>query len=1011
MRIKGAILTLAIALSLACLYQLSFSWVTYRVEKKAKEYANGDFAKEYHYLDSVSGKVVYNFLFLKKYTYKDTKERMLNLGLDLKGGMNVVLEVSVVDIVRSLSNFSPDTTFNKAIERAKEMQKNSQDDYITLFGRAFEQIDPNAKLAVIFNTFELKEKVNLTSTNKEVLDVIRNEADDAIDNSFNILRSRIDKFGVVQPNIQQLETKGRILVELPGVKEQERVRKLLQGTANLEFYETYENTEIFNGLVEANKRIKDYLAVNTKVSDTVIAQRVATPSATLPDTATKSNLALLQKIKADSTKKDTLITGNNDLPLFSVLQPSVTQDMQPLGSSRIGFAETKDTALVNRYLNLKTVRQLFPNNIRFYWSNKPSEMKFENKSDGTELEMYELHAIKTNKDGRPVLTGDVITSASPEYGQNKSTAQVSMNMNAEGTKNWARITKDNVNRCIAIVMDKAVFSSPVVNDEITGGSSQISGMADYNEANDLAIVLKSGKMPAPARIVQEEVVGPSLGQESINSSLTSFVIAFILVLAYMVFYYNRAGWIADVALVVNVFFIIGVLASLGAVLTLPGMAGIVLTLGMAVDANVIIYERIREELRHGKGLKLAITDGYKHAYSAIIDGNVTTLLTGVILFIFGSGPIQGFATTLIIGILTSLFTAIFISRLIFERLLSKNKDIAFSIPMTANLLQNVNFDFIGKRKIFYAISSVVIGIGIVSMFTQGFNLGVDFKGGRTYVISFNQDVNTVDIQKKLTPLFDGQSPEVKTYGSENQVKITTKYMVDAVSDEKNDVDSLVEAKLFEGLKPVVGSNVTFTDFTTNYRQSSMKVGSTVSDDIKMGALFAVIFSLIGIFLYIFIRFRDWRFGLGGVVSLTHDVLVVLGVYSIFQKVMPFSLEVDQAFIAAVLTVIGYSINDSVIIFDRIREWTGLYPKRDRRELFNGAMNSTLGRTMNTSLTTLFVLIVIFIFGGEVIRGFIFALLVGIGVGTYSSIMNAAPVVFDAMQWRDRKAKKFGNNLK
>lgn len=489
--------------------------------------------------------------------------------------------------------------------------------------------------------------------------------------------------------------------------------------------------------------------------------------------------------------------------------------------------------------------------------------------------------------------------------------------------------------------------------------------------------------------------------------MLSFIIAFVLVLGYMIFYYNRAGWIADIALIINVFFIIGVLASLGAVLTLPGMAGIVLTLGMAVDANVIIYERIREELRHGKGLKLAITDGYKNAYSAIIDGNVTTLLTGVILFIFGSGPIQGFATTLIIGILTSLFSAIFISRLIFERLLSKNKEIPFSIPMTANLLQNVNFDFIGKRKMFYAISATLISIGLISMFTQGFNLGVDFKGGRTYVVRFDQNVSTVDLQKQLAPYFEGESPEVKTYGGDNQVKITTKYMVDATTDSKVDVDSLVEAKLYEGVKPALGNNVTFKDFTDNYRQSSMKVGSTVSDDIKMGALFAVFFSLIGIFLYIFIRFRDWRFGLGGVVSLTHDVLIVLGVYSLLQKVLPFSLEVDQAFIAAVLTVIGYSINDSVIIFDRIREWTTLYPKRDRKDLFNGAMNSTLGRTMNTSLTTIFVLLVIFIFGGEVIRGFIFALLIGIGVGTYSSVMNAAPVVFDAMQWRDKKAKKLG----
>ncbi|HEX3006395.1 MAG TPA: protein translocase subunit SecDF [Bacteroidales bacterium] len=1003
MRIKGAILTLAIALSLACLYQLSFSWVTYRVEKKAKEYANGDYKKEFHYLDSVSGKVVYNFLFLKKYTYKDCKERMINLGLDLKGGMNVVLEVSEVDIVRSLSNFSPDTTFNKAILRAEEMQRNSQDDFISLFGRAFQQIDPNARLAVIFNTFELKDQISLSSSNSDVLNVLRKEADAAITNSFNILRSRIDKFGVVQPNIQKLETKGRILVELPGVKEQERVRKLLQGTANLEFYETYDNADIFNALAQANERVRDILKSNG--TDTLVAQKPATQAPAAVDTSAKGKLAALKKIKTDTTKSDSL-KGASTMPLFAVLMPNVTNEFRPIPGAKVGYAEVKDTSTVNYYLSLKQVRSLFPNNIRFFWTNKPSDVQFQSKEDkNAKIDMFELVAIKTSKDGRPVLTGDVITNARAEYGQNRSRAEVSMNMNSEGTKNWARITKENLNKSVAIVMDQAVYSYPVVTSEITGGSSQITGMKDYNEANDLAIVLKSGKMPAPAHIIQEEIVGPSLGQESVNASLISFIIAFIVVLGYMIFYYNRAGWIADIALMVNVFFIIGVLASLGAVLTLPGMAGIVLTLGMAVDANVIIYERIREELRHGKGLKLAISDGYKHAYSAIIDGNVTTILTGVILFIFGTGPIRGFATTLIIGILTSMFTAIFISRLIFDRLLEKNKDIPFSVPMTANLLQHVNFDFIGKRKIFYILSGTVIGLGIISMFTQGFNLGVDFKGGRTYVIRFDQNVNTVDLQKQLTVVFDGQAPEVKTYGSDNQVKITTKYMIDGTSDSKTDVDSLVEAKLYQGLKPVIGKNVDFKTFAADYRQSSMKVGSTISDDIKMSAVLAVIFSLIGIFIYIFARFRDWRFGLGGVVSLTHDVLVVLSVFSLLQSVMPFSLEIDQAFIAAVLTVIGYSINDSVIIFDRIREWTTLYPKRDRKDLFNGAMNSTLGRTMNTSLTTLFTLIVIFIFGGEVIRGFIFALLVGIGVGTYSSVMNAAPVVYDALTAKDRKAKK------
>jgi SecD/SecF fusion protein len=1003
MQNKGAIRLFAIAFALVCLYQLSFTWVTSHVDKKAKEFSNGDYKKEITYLDSMSGEVVYN-LIIKKYTYKECKEREINLGLDLKGGMNVVIEVNVVDIVRSLANHSTDPTFVKAIARAQEMQKNSTDDFVTLFGKAFKEVDPNAKLASIFSTVELKDKVKFNASNDEVLKVIAKEAKDAVTNSFNILRSRIDKFGVVQPNIQQLGTSGRILVELPGIKEPERVRKLLQGSANLEFWETYENSEVYPFLIEANKKIKELESVSKEADSTKTAAKGDSLStASKKDTtAKKGEIALLNQMDKDSTaKKDTSLAAKQmtkDYPLFSVVKPYGNQQ-QLFPGSVVGLANVKDTIRANKLLNLCRSYHIFPDNLRFYWSLKPSKMD----KSGTIVELY---AIKTTGRGNKApLDGSVITSARTEFGQNKAEANVSMSMNGEGSKIWAHLTKDNIGKSIAIILDDYVVSAPRVNSEITGGNSQITGNFTINEAEDLAIVLKSGRMPARAVIVQEAVVGPSLGEASVHAGMISFIIAFLVVLIYMIFYYNKAGMVANVALLVNVFFIFGVLASLNAVLTLPGIAGIVLTLGMAVDANVIIYERIREELRAGKAMRSAIADGFHHAYSAIIDGNVTTILTGVVLFIFGTGPIQGFATTLIIGILTSMFTAIFISRLVFEGMLSRNADITFSNKFTENILHNVNFDFIGKRKIFYVISGTIIGIGIISMFTRGFDLGIDFMGGRTYVIKFDQKVNSNDIQSSLKGAFDNLTPEVKIYGTEgNQVKISTKFLNAETSKNVTNADSVVVARLYTGLKGYIG-NKTYAQFESENVQSSEKVGPTIADDIKTAALISVILALLIIFLYIFLRFKNWQFGLGGVVSLAHDTLFVLGMYSILPGFLPFSLEIDQSFIAAILTVIGYSINDSVIIFDRIREYTELYPKRDRKEVYNDAMNSTLGRTLNTSLTTLFTVIVIFIFGGEVIRGFIFALLIGIGVGTYSSICNAAPIVYDALNAKDRKAKK------
>jgi len=1004
MQNKGAIRLFAILFALVCLYQLSFTFVTKMVESKAKAYANGDPKKEAYFLDSVSGKPVYNLL-LKNFTYKECNERQINLGLDLKGGMNVMLEVSTVDIVKAMANNSQDTTFQKAIRLAQKMQTNSQEDFVALFGKAFEQVDPNAKLAAIFNTFELKSQINFNSSNKEVLDVIRKEAKAAFENSFNILRSRIDRFGVVQPNIQKLATNGRILVELPGVKEPERVRKLLQGSAKLEFWETYDNTEVYSFLNEANRRSEEMAVVTstkavTESTDAVLDSMKTDQAPVVEPAKADSSVALLNELnkdtsaKKDSTGKKAKLAVNKNRSLFAVLAPNVNQQGQPVEGSVVGYAHVSDTGRVNTLLSNKQIKAVLPQNVRFYWSVKPA--KFD-KSATT----YEIHAIKvTSRDGKAPLGATSITNARAEFGQNKSTAEVTMSMSGEGARVWARLTKENIGRCIAIVLDDYVYSAPRVQSEIKGGNSSITGEFSIEEAKDLANILKSGKMPAPARIIQESVVGPSLGQEAIDAGLSSFVIAFLVVLLFMWFYYSTAGLIADIALVTNLFFLIGVLASLGAVLTLPGIAGIVLTMGMAVDANVIIYERIKEELRAGKGMRLSVSDGFKHAMSAIIDGNLTTMLTGIILFIFGSGTIQGFATTLVIGLLTSMFTAIFVSRLVFENLLNRNKEIKISNRYTADFLHNVNVDFMGIRKGFYIFSITVTLLGAISMFIQGFHLGVDFKGGRTYIVRFDQDVKTSDVQESLGKVL-GDLPEVKTVGNNRQVKITTKYMIDQ-NDPTMNVDSIVAAKLLEGLAPVLAPNTDFKTFTTVNVKSSEKVGPTIADDIKFQAILAVFFSLIGIFLYIFARFRSWEFGVGGVVSLSHDAFFVLSAYSLLPSIMPFSMEIDQAFIAAVLTVIGYSINDTVIVFDRLREYTILYPKRGLKELYNSAINSTLSRTVNTSLTVLFVLIVIFIFGGEVIRGFIFALLIGVGVGTYSSVLIATPIVYEVLLRRQAK---------
>lgn len=1035
MQNRGAIKFFAIAFAVVCLFQLSFTFVTSKIEGDAKEYANstvatdlaktlakGDVlregflvdsivsARKNYYLDSISNETVFN-IYLRDYTYKECQEREINLGLDLKGGMNVTLEIKVADIVRALSGNSEDPVFVEALKMAHEKQKDSQADFVTLFGQSFEEIDANAKLAAVFTKVELKDKIKYNSTNAEVLAVIREEADGAIDRAFNILNTRINRFGVAQPNIQRLATTGRILVDLPGIKDPERVRKLLQGTAQLEFWETYEFTEIQNFFTDANSRLRTALQTEQVISNEV----AATPAEAKTDDKAAS---LLDQLAADSSaadlsEKDAFAEYEKENPLFAVLSPAYYQNANgqyvPGQGSVVGFAAIKDTARVN-YM-LKKVANVFPRNLKLLWTHKPEEYR---------PDVLELIAIKiTTRDGSPALSGDAIVDARQEY-TDQGEVSVSLSMNSEGARAWKRITGENVGKQVTIVLDDLVYTHPNVGGEIPNGRTEISGGSmSIEEAKDLANILKAGKLPAPARIVEEAVVGPSLGKEAITAGLWSFVIAFCLVLVYMIIYYNRAGMISNLALLLNMFFLFGVLASLGAVLTLPGIAGIVLTLGMAVDANVIIYERIKEEIRAGKGTQLAIADGYKNAYSAIVDGNVTTLLTGIVLYIFGSGPVQGFATTLIIGILSSLFTAIFISRLVFTYLLNKNVKVNFANNATRNVLANVNIDFLKKRKIAYVISTIIIVLGIASLVVRGLNYGVDFSGGRTYVVRFDQDVKTNEVRESLAVLFEDAAPEVKTFGPSRQVKITTKYMID---NDDESIDGLIQNKLFEGLKQYyIDQSITYTDFSSDVETddklvgilSSQKVGPTIADDIRNKSVMAVVFALIVIFIYIAIRFKKWQFGMAGVAALFHDTIITVSLFSIFYGIMPFNLEIDQAFIAAILTIIGYSINDTVIIFDRIREFTGLFPKRKLYDNINFALNSTLARTINTSGTTLAVLLTIFIFGGEVIRGFTFALLVGVLVGTYSSLFTASPIAYDLIgeKSKDKIADKPKQNKK
>ena len=992
MQSKGAIRFVAILLAIACLWQLSFTLVTKVQENKAAKYAeaavaaaenSAAFAKvsemdkafyldsirkveNRHYIDSISSEKVYF-----GYTFKDVKSKEINLGLDLKGGMNVMLQVQLKDLVKALAGGNAAPEFAQALDLAQERSVNSRQDYITLFAEAWKEVSNGMPLAQIFGTYEMRDKIGPDSTDEQVIEVIRAEAESAISNSFNVLRNRIDRFGVTQPNIQKLGNSGRILVELPGVKEPERVRKLLQGTASLEFWTTYDNAEVEAYLAEANATLAELLA---DVEEVEVAE---TPAEGEDVVAAELAQAENEAANAAAYRKQN--------PLFSVLQPSGAR-----GYACIGYASYADTAQVNKYIAMAKNRGIFPPEFKPMWSVKPSQAFANNEY------IYELVAIKAaSRDGKAPLDGGVVTDARVSYGNTGGNPSVSMSMNAEGANVWARLTKDNIGKQVAIVLDGMVYSYPTVNTEITGGSSEISGNFTLEEAEDLANVLKSGKLPAPATIIQEQVVGPSLGAESINAGLISFVIAFLLVLLYMAFFYQGAGLVADIALLVNVLFLFGTLVSFGAVLTLPGIAGLVLTLGMAVDANVIIYERVKEELRAGKGLGKAIADGYANAYSAIIDGQITTLLTGIVLFIFGSGPVQGFATTLIIGIITSVLTSIFITRIIFDDRVSKGKNVTFENNFTRNFLQNTKVDFLGKKKFAYLLSGALIVISLVSIFTKGFTYGVDFTGGRTYVVRFDQPVAAEAVREAAIAEFEG-AVEVKQFGGESQMKITTQYLVE---NESTDADAEVEAKLYNAVKGFFANEVSFAEFTSTLENpngiiSSDKVGPTIANDITRNAIIAVIIALFVIFAYIAVRFNGWTWGLGGVAGLAHTALIVIGFFSLFSGILPFSLDIDQTFIAAILTIIGYAINDTVVIFDRIREYKELHPKADFKQNVNAALNSTLSRTMNTSLTTLITMLAIAIFGGEVIRGLAVALILGIIVGTYASIFIATPIMFD-----------------
>ena len=994
MQNKGFVKVFAVLLTLVCLFYLSFSFVTRHYNSKAAKYAAGDPVKESAYLDSLSTQKVW-----LGYTLKQCREMEISLGLDLKGGMNVVLELSVADVVRSLSNNNQDENFNKALDLAYADQATSQKHFIDLFAEEYKKLDSNARLSAIFSTFELKDKITPQSSDAQVISVLKEELQSAIDNSFNVLRTRIDRFGVVSPNIQRLETAGRILVELPGVKEPERVRKLLQGSANLEFWETYELPEIYQQLVAADNVLASILSASesdsTQVAPAAEEKAAEASDAQANVSEADSLLAEIGQETATDTQADqSMEEFAKQHPLFALLQISQYNGQLAPGAT-VGIAQAKDMEKINEYLNMKQVKEVLPRNLALKWGVKAIDER---------EQFFELYALKvTNRDGSPALGGDVVTDANADFMQQagRTEQMVNMVMNAEGAKEWARLTKENIGHQIAIVLDEMVYSAPRVNDEITGGRSQITGNFTPEEAKDLANVLKSGKMAASVHIVQEDVVGPSLGQEAINSGVISFVLALILLMLYMCAFYGwLPGLIADGALVLNIFFTMGILASFQAVLTLPGIAGMVLTLGMAVDANVLIYERTKEELRAGKSLSKAIADGYSNAFSAIFDSNLTSIITGIVLFYFGTGPIRGFATTMIIGLFASFLTAVFLTRIVYEALLAKDKlkNLTFTTSLTKDLLTNPKINFLGARKVGYLIPVAIVVLGAISMMTVGLNNGIDFTGGRNYVIRFDKEVKTDEVRSLLDAHLDG-SVSVIQIGTPDQVRVSTNYKI---TDNDPNIDQEIEGKLFEGLQSLLPAGTTVDQFVSDYIQSSQKVGPSMADDIKNAAFLAVIFAMFCMAAYILLRFRDVSFSVGAFVSVAATTLCIISFYTLLWKLLPFSMEVDQTFIAAILTIIGYSINDTVVVFDRIRETIAIYPKRDRYQVINDALNSTLSRTFNTSLTTLVVVLCIFILGGSTIRSFTFAILLGIVIGTYSTLFVATPIAYELQKKKINK---------
>ena len=989
MQNKGFVKVFALLLTLACAFYLSFSFVTRHHMKLAEQDPKG----VAHYLDSMQNEKVW----LGVYSLKDCREMEIGLGLDLKGGMNVILEVSVPDVVKTLADNKPDEAFNAAVAEAAKQQITSQEDFITLFVREYKKQAPEGKLAEIFATQQLKDKVNTRSTDAEVEAVLREEVKAAVENSYNVLRTRIDRFGVVQPNIQTLEGKmGRIMVELPGIKEPERVRKLLQGSANLEFWETYEAKDIVPVLASADSRARDILSVSEGTDSVEVKTEAAASAVSAKDSLTAALKGETAEAKVDMEQL------KKEHPLLSVLQLN-----QSGVGCIVGYADYNDTVQINKVLNMKEVKNILPRDLKLMWGVKASDMDKTGR-------IFELYAIKsTQRNGRAPLEGDVIVNARDEFDQFNKPC-VSMSMNTEGSRRWAVLTKQNIGREIAIVLDGYVYSAPRVNGEITGGNSQITGNFTPEVTKDLANVLKSGKMPAPARIVQEDIVGPSLGQESINQGIMSFIVALIVLMVYMcVMYGFIPGMIANLALFVNFFFTLGILTSFHAALTMSGIAGMVLSLGMAVDANVLIYERTKEELRAGKGTRQALAEGYSNAFSAIFDSNLTSIITGIILFNFGTGPIRGFATTLIIGILCSFFTAVFLTRVVYEHYMGKDKwlHLTFTTGISKNLMQNVHYNFMGATKKSFTFWGIAIVICIISFFVRGLAQSIDFTGGRNFVVQFEKVVQPETVRSLLQSKVGDANVQAIALGTDGKtIRVTTNYRIE---EDSPTIDAEIEEFIYESLKEgnLLGEGTTLEIFIDRDNRaggsiiSSQKVGPSMADDIKTSAIWSVILALVAIGLYILLRFRNIAFSIGATVALAVDTLLIVGAYSLFHGILPFSLEIDQTFIGAILTAIGYSINDKVVIFDRVREFLGLYPLRDRWQLFNDSLNTTLSRTVNTSLSTLIVLLSILILGGDSIRSFAFAMILGVVIGTLSSLFLASPVAYLTMRDKMSKNKK------